>query len=154
MTAVDQLIAAGAPLWIVIAVVVAPMLLTFSKEAGKLPGFLGAASRWWHTRQLREVQRSEDLDKAIEKAVRRRVEEEVTPIRDRMQRLEERLRSAEEEVALRDEYILENVEWSRGVQEWAAEKGYELPKEPPRPPRFSPWVLERRRREGEDPKRE
>ncbi|GEM_PF-3086969 len=154
MTAVDQLIAAGAPLWIVIAVVVGPMLLTFSKEAGKLPGFLGAASRWWHTRQLREVERSEDLDKAIEAAVRRRVEEELAPIRDRMQRMEDRLRDAEQEVALRDEYILEGVRWNRSVQEWAAEKGYELPSEPPIPPRFTQWVIDRKRRAGDPPQRE
>ncbi|NEJ47660.1 hypothetical protein, partial [Rhizobium leguminosarum] len=71
MDAVDQLVAIGAPLWITIIVVVAPMLLTFTKAAGQIPGALGAASRWWHTRQLREVERAEDLDKAIEEAVKR-----------------------------------------------------------------------------------
>ena len=154
MTVAEQLIAAGAPLWITIAAIITPMLMTFSKAAGNIPGVLGSASRWWHTRQIREVERAESLDKAIEEAVSRRVESEIAPIRDRMQRMEERLRVAEEEVALRDEYILEVAEWTRSVQEEAAEKGFVLPSEPPKPPRFSLWVIDRRRREGDAPKRE
>ena len=160
MTAVDQLIAVGAPLWIVIIVIVAPMALTFSKAAGNIPGALGAASRWWHTRQLREVERSEDLDKAIEDAVARRVEVELAPIRDQMKRMEQRLKCAEseiarreEEIALRDEYILLQARHSRNIQEWAIENGHQLPPPPP-PPRFTQWVIDKKRRDGTRPKRE
>ena len=153
MDAVDQLVAIGAPLWITIIVVVAPMLLTFTKAAGQIPGALGAASRWWHTRQLREVERAEDLDKAIEEAVKRRVEEELGPIRARMERMEKRLITAEEEIALRDEYILLQARHSRNVQEWAIEHGHELPP-PPAPPRFTQWVIDKNRRDGTRPKRE
>lgn len=142
--AADQLIAVGAPVWLTIVVIVIPMLLTFSKAAGRLPGVLGAASRWWQTRQLREVERSEDLDKAIEAAVKRRVEEELAPIRDRMQRMEDRLKAAEEEVELRDEYILIQARHNRNIQEWAIENGHELPP-PPAPPRFTQWVIERKK---------
>ena len=153
MSAAEQLISVGAPLWIVIIVIVAPMALTFSKAAGQLPGALGSASRWWHTRQLREVERAEDLDKAIEEAVKRRVEAELAPIRDQMQRMETRLQSAEEEVALRDEYILLQARHSRNIQEWAIENGHVLPPPPP-PPRFTQWVIDKKRREGDSPKRE
>lgn len=153
MDAVDQLVAIGAPLWITIIVVVAPMLLTFTKAAGQIPGALGAASRWWHTRQLREVERAEDLDKAIEEAVKRRVEEELGPIRARMERMEKRLITAEEEIALRDEYILLQARHSRNVQEWAIEHGHELPP-PPAPPRFTQWVIDKKRRDGDQPQRE
>lgn len=151
--AADQLIAVGAPVWLTIVVIVTPMLLTFSKAAGRLPGVLGAASRWWQTRQLREVERSEDLDKAIEDAVARRVEMELAPIRDQMKRMEDRLRAAEEEVALRDEYILLQARHSRNIQEWAIENGHQLPPPPP-PPRFTQWVIDKKRAEGDSPKRE
>ena len=153
MTAVDQLIAVGAPLWIVIIIIVAPMALTFSKAAGNIPGLLGAASRWWHTRQLREVERAEDLDKAIDTAVKRRVEEELAPIRERMQRMEDRLKTQEEEIALRDEYILLQARHARHIQEWAIEHGHVIPP-PPAPPRFTQWVIDKKRRAGEPPQRE
>ncbi|AWB84768.1 hypothetical protein [Corynebacterium liangguodongii] len=152
-TAVDQLVAAGAPVWLTIIVIITPMLLTFSKAAGRLPGVLGAASRWWQTRQLREVERAEDLDKAIDAAVKRRVEEELAPIRDRMRRMEERLKVQEDEIALRDEYILLQARHARNVAEWAIENGHELPP-PPAPPRFTQWVIDRKRRPGDPPQRE
>lgn len=151
--AADQLIAVGAPVWLTIIAIVTPMLLTFSKAAGRLPGVLGAASRWWQTRQLREVERAEDLDKAIEAAVKRRVEEELAPIRERMQRMEDRLKTQEEEIALRDEYILLQARHARHIQEWAIEYGHELPP-PPAPPRFTQWVIDKKRAEGDSPKRE
>ncbi|MCT1411639.1 hypothetical protein [Corynebacterium sanguinis] len=153
MDAVDQLIAIGAPLWLTIAVIVTPMALTFSKAAGQIPGALGAASRWWHTRQLREVERAEGLDKAIDAAVKRRVEVELAPFRDRMKRMEDRLADQEREIALRDEYILLQARHSRNIQEWAVEHGHELPP-PPAPPRFTQWVIDKKRAEGDSPKRE
>lgn len=152
-TAADELVAIGAPVWLTIVVIITPMLLTFSKAAGRIPGLLGAASRWWHTRQLREVERAEDLDKATEVAVARRVEAELAPIRERMQRMEDRLKASEEEVALRDEYILLQSRHSRNIQEWSIENGHTLPPPPP-PPRFTQWVIDKKRKEGDSSKRE
>lgn len=152
MTAPEQLIAAGAPLWITILVIVLPMFMTFSKSMGKVPGVLGALSRRWQTRQLRDVERSEDLDMAIKEAVKRRVEEEMKPIQERMRRLEERLAASDEEIALRDEYILVQARYIRGVVEVAIERGFEGLEEPPA--RFTQWIRARGRIDGHDPQRE
>ncbi len=153
MTAADQLRSIGAPVWLTVIVVMTSFLLSISKEAGRIPGILGAASRWWHTRQEREVLYARDLSKTIDEVVRERVEAELAPIRDRMQRMEDRLQSAEEEVALRDEYILLQARHTRNIQEWAIEHGYELPP-PPAPPRFTQWVIDKKRRDGDAPQRE
>ena len=85
----------GTPLWIITTMSILVLLGMISKQVAEWKNPIGALAKWFQTGQLREVERSESLDQAIEAAVRRRVSEEVTSVMDRLKKLEDRLTSAE-----------------------------------------------------------
>lgn len=124
----------GTPLWLVTAGTIIFLLGILSKQVAEWKNPLGALARWWQSRQLREVERSENLDQAIEAAVKRRVAEEVEPVMKRIKALEKWKKYAEREIGLRDKYAVEVARYISRLDQWSAARGLELP-----PPPLSPF---------------
>ena len=79
---------AGTPVWITATIALVAALVTFSPQVAKLGGPIGAAARWFQNRQVREIDRAESVDQAIEAAVQRRVDSEIGPLKRRIETLE------------------------------------------------------------------
>lgn len=138
----------GTPLWVVTIGIVLAMLGMFSKTMQEVKGPLGALARWWGARQVREIERSGDLNTAIEEEVRKRVESALDDVRDRITRLEDDLKNEREarrrdvaEIVLLREYAVEAAKREFALKQFAAANGLELP--PPPLPTYQEWARAR-----------
>ena len=132
---------AGTPVWITATIALIAALVTFSPQVAKLGGPLGAAARWFQNRQLREINRSESVDQAIEAAVQRRVDSEIGPLKQRISDLaadleRERVEHRAEVEKLRIErdmfadYAAHASSWVLPVKVFLNGQGIELPPPP------------------------
>ena len=142
MTALN--LPAGSPLWLVAAVVLTPLLLTFLKGLKDVAGPIGWLARRWDSRQVRAVEKMSDLDKAMQEAVDKRVEMQVKPLRERINELTDDLRQerevrerGEEQISLLREYSILAVKREFQIAQYLAQNGLEMP--PPPFPSFEEW---------------
>lgn len=137
----------GTPLWIILALVLIPSLLTFSEKAAKISGPLGALARWWQGRQQRAIEREHAVAGtrlSLYEAELSELRALVDDIRDRMESAETRHRIEIEEIhAERDLYAdwsAYQARWWRPKHQWLAEQGITLP--PPPYPTFADFRKE------------
>lgn len=159
----------GTPIWITIALVVLSAILTFSERVAKISGPIGAAARWWTSRQASEVKRSLSLEETINDSVEKRVQMRMEPIQGQITDMRDRIRTLQQDLNIerserKKELATERVEhrktiarlqaerdlyvdwsahlqaWWRPVQLWIADRGLEIP--PPKYPAFAEFRAE------------
>lgn len=142
MTALN--LPAGSPLWLVAAVVLTPLLLTFLKGLKDVAGPIGWLARRWDSRQVRAVEKLSDLDKAMQEAVDKRVELQVNPLRERVNELTEDLRQEREirergevQIQLLRDYAIVATQREFQMAQYLAKNGLEMPPPPLLP--FNEW---------------
>lgn len=162
----EELARYGAPSWLILGCVILTWALS-SKPAAKLPGVLGAWSRWITSRQERSIDREMSLREKIDSAVASRVVAEVGPIRKENETLLGEVKDLRKDIAAerqrhraevagerrRHRAELEPIRaerdslaaWSVFVARWwndkeraLAERGVEVP--PPPWPSFQAWL--------------
>ncbi|WGH20835.1 hypothetical protein QLT00_gp52 [Gordonia phage Commandaria] len=108
----------------------------FSKTASKLPGFLGAAGRWWQRRAEANSNASRVITAAnLERIIDERVSEKVGHI-------EREVVELREDVDDYSEYLTYDAGWHREVNIFAAQVGFEFP--PPLHMTFTQWQERKR----------
>lgn len=152
----------GFQVWAAILLMLGFFLAAFTKKATELKGPLGAVARWFDERQIREVKKDTQLHEEMNKAVERRVEMAMKPLEERLAKLEGRLQKTEsdleaerearrrdrsehaeeiaqmeDDVRMREAYIIDVHRWYSKIAMWAAEKNLRLPV---RWPSFEEWL--------------
>lgn len=159
------------PVWVVVIVVLLGAAGTFSKAMAEVKGPLGAAARWWGSRQIRAVQKRKTLDQTINEAVEARVTTRMKPVtadledlREQLDRLRDDLgrerddRRKERETMKRDhdhelaknrererqqhKYNVYVTAIVRDYEIWAADMGLELP--PPAFRTYPEWLADQK----------
>lgn len=131
----------GTPVWVITAGALTTLFLTLSEKAAKLPGGLGAAARWWNTRQVREVRRRKGLDAEINELVDEKVGWVRAEMRASIKDLKGQIEKLQKTERLQHSYIVWITSHLRRIEVWAADRGLELP--PPPFMTFTEFVAER-----------
>ncbi|QGH79295.1 hypothetical protein KNU78_gp52 [Gordonia phage Sukkupi] len=112
----------------------------FSKAAAKLPGFLGAAGRWWQRRSENSSATSKVITAAnLDRIISERVSEKVGHIEKEVDELRE-------DVDDYSEYLTYDAGWHRETNIYAAQVGFEFP--PPMHLTFTQWRERKRAAEA------
>lgn len=157
------------PVWAVVTVVLIGALGTFSKTVAQIKGPLGAAARWWESRQIRAVEKKKDFYDNLDVVVDKRtasirsdlaeLQKQVGELRDELSREREARRKEREQLVsdhareisqvrererLQHRYTVEVTRAFRELEIWAADHGLELPPPPFRT--FPEWLSDREAR--------
>lgn len=157
------------PVWAVVIVVLIGAFGTFSKSVAQIKGPLGAAARYWESRQVRAVEKRKTLDETINEVVELRVDNRMEAVnadmedlrsqlkslrndldREREERRDERetmkrdhareLAKARDRELLQHRYNVYTTSTFRTYEIWAADQGIELP--PPEFRTFPEWLAD------------